>query len=155
MDPNLRFEEIISRYMAGKLGMTFRLESLDKDSSILSANLNPPYKLDPNKNYKVGLRYMAFFNQIVNLDTTNNVFRYSKDSGTTWISHIIPVGSWEISQLNTEIQRLMKIDGNYDSTKDLYYINLIPKPAINKIVIEITNTTYKFDRNVQNTITNC
>ena len=48
----------------------------------------------------------------------------------------------------------MKLNKHYDSKNDKYYINILPKASINKIVIEITDDKYKIDRNIQNSITN-
>ena len=48
----------------------------------------------------------------------------------------------------------MKLNKHYDSKNDKYYINILPRASINKIVIEITDDKYKIDRNIQNSITN-
>ena len=149
-----KLENLINTLNAKKFSQTFRLESISTDSSILSLRLRSPIQLDKNLDYKVGLRYLSFYNQIVNIDNTNNIFKYSHNNGTDWTTLTINNGSWEITELDKEIKRMMKNRNHYDSANNSYYINIIPKPTINKIVFNITNANYQLDRNIENTITN-
>ena len=48
----------------------------------------------------------------------------------------------------------MRYRNHYDFSNNSYYINIIPKPSINKIIFNITNSDYQLDRNIENTITN-
>ena len=79
-----KLEDLINTLNAKKFSQTFRLESISTDSSKLRLKLRSPIQLDKNLDYKVGLRYLSFYNQIVNIDDTNNIFRYSHDSGANW-----------------------------------------------------------------------
>ena len=97
-------EKLINNLETNKFSQTFRLESINKNSSILELRLNPPINLNPELHYKVGLRYLSFYNQIVTIDETNNIFRYTHNNNT-WTTLTINKGSWEISELDTEIKR--------------------------------------------------
>ena len=70
-----KLQQIINNIEASKFEETIRLESINDDSSILQTKLNVPIKLDPSKHYKVGLRYLSFYNNITNINNTNNVFQ--------------------------------------------------------------------------------
>ena len=54
---------------------------MHESSSILKTKLKVPIKLNPPKNCKVDLRYFTVYNNIVNIDNINNVFRYNNGSG--------------------------------------------------------------------------
>ena len=70
-------------------------------------------QLDPNKDYVLGLKnyslWYSWFN--VSAENNNNVFRYSRDSGSTFNNLIIPNGNYSLDNLNTKINALIFTDG--------------------------------------------
>ena len=148
-----KIQELIDSIESSKYEETIRLESIDANSSILRTKLKVPIKLNPNRHYRAGLRYFTVYNNLVNINETNNVFRYSIDNGTSWKTISLLTGAYEIVQIDEEIKRQMKLNKDYDLTNESYYIDIIPKAEINRIVLHITNDTFKLDRNVNNTIT--
>ena len=47
----------------------------------------------------------------------NNTFKYSTDNGKTWKTIRFAIGSYELNQINTEIQRQMIENIDYDEEK--------------------------------------
>ena len=66
------------------------------------------------------------YNHVINIDNTNNVFRYNVGTGWRVIS-ILP-GAYEVKQINAEVKR--QID-------DTEAFNIIARPEINRLGIEI------------------
>ena len=93
--------------------------------SDFTTKYSPPVLLDDSKQYKTALLSIDLFNSIPNITNLNNVLRYSKDDGNSWIKFELDTGSYELSAINNEIQRLMTINGDYDHTADNpYYITI-------------------------------
>jgi len=65
---------------------------------------NPNITLDRNKRYEIALVNLETYYSFPNIDATNNVFKYSKDSGATWKTITIPEGSYEITDINNAVQ---------------------------------------------------
>jgi hypothetical protein len=85
--------------------------------------------------------------------SSNNKFRYSVDGGNTWKLITIETGSYELESINDEIQRLMKINGDWDSVSKAYYINISANTSTLKSIIDITNADYKIDFTIPNSLT--
>ncbi len=49
-----------------------------------------------------------------NVDSSNDIFRYSMDKGKTWKLIEIPEDSNELSQINTDVAILIRSKGDYD-----------------------------------------
>src|SRR5574338_557723 len=60
--------------------------------------------------WTVGLVSLETYNSIPNITEKNNVFTYSTDSGVTWKTLTLSVGSYEIEEINSEIHRLMRLN---------------------------------------------
>ena len=58
----------------------------------------------------IALQKISTYNSIANVNSSNDNFKYF--NGTTWKTFTIRTGSYEITELNQEIMRLMKIN-NY------------------------------------------
>ena len=71
-----KLQQVIDNIESSKFEETIRLESINENSSILKTKLKAPIQLNPNRHYKAGLRYFTVYNNIVNVESTNNVFRY-------------------------------------------------------------------------------
>ena len=147
-----KLQKLVDSINADKFQETFRLESITKDSHILRTKLNTAINLNPERHYRAGLRYFSVYNFIVNITDKNNVFRYSHNSGTNWNVINLPQGAFEISQIDQEIKRLMRTKNQYNSTNNKYYINIIAKQEINEIIIDISNSNYRVDRNVNKNV---
>ena len=81
----------------------------------ISSTIFPPIELDPNKTYSLGLVYFIAYNNIPNIDTSNNTFKFSIGSETKLSSVYnkiftvsIPVGQYEIDALFRQIKISMK-----------------------------------------------
>lgn len=85
--------------------MTFTLSG---NESILSAQY-PAINLDPESEYSIGLISFETFNTIANVEPSNNKFYYIDSDGKDSVIEI-PVGSYEISDINKFIRREIGID---------------------------------------------
>ena len=108
--------------LSNKYEQTFQLESIDKNSSIMETTLINPIKLDSKRTYKASMLFFTTYNFIVNINETNNIFRYSHNSGNDWNVITLPIGSYEISQIDAEIKRNMKLNNHWDSKNNKFYI---------------------------------
>jgi len=66
-----------------------------------------PIKLNPNRNYEIGLQYITTSDYHVNISEKKNKFIYSVDGGVKWITITIEKGAYEITSLESEIKRQM------------------------------------------------
>ena len=93
------------------------------------------------------------FNSIPNITSLNNVLRYSKDGGNTWVDIMLDTGSYELSAMSNEIQRLMANNGDYDqNADDPYFITITANLSELKSIVHISNENYKIDFGVPNSI---
>ena len=146
--------ERLSDILSNKDETTFQLESTTADSHILSDKLGVPYKQKNNRTYKASMLQFTTYNFIVNITTTNNVFRYSNNGGSTWKTILYPTpAAVEIDQIDTEIKR-RRANNDWDEANNKYYINIIARVDINRFAAEITHENYRLDLEVANTITN-
>ena len=125
--------------------------SKEQQQIVLTSNLtdfytrfSPSISLSENKRYEIALMNITSYNSIPNVDATNNLFRYSHDSGTTWTDIILPTGSYELSNINDYIITKMKANNHYDTTNSKEYISI--KPNINTLRCLLTlATNYQVD----------
>ena len=132
---------------SNKWETTIRLQGTE---SILKTRLENHIKLNQNRSYKVGLNFFTMFNQIRNIKETNNIFRYF--NGTDWKTIKLMPGSYEINQIESEINRQMMSDGDFDVKNSLSYIDIIPRPETNRISANIRGNDYKIDCDSPNNI---
>ena len=138
-----KLQQLIDCLESSKFEVTIRLESISENSSILKSKLKVPIKLNPDRRYKAGLRYFTVYNHVINIDNINNVFRYNV--GTDWrVISILP-GAYEVKQINAEVKR--QID-------DTEAFNIIARPEINRLGIEIIKERFRVDRAHEHSITN-
>ena len=76
--------------------------------SDFTTRYSPPISLDDSKLYEAALLSIDLFNSIPNITNLNNVLRYSKDDGNSWVNIELDTGSYELSAINNEIQRLIQ-----------------------------------------------
>ena len=73
--------------------------ALSGNSSVLTADFNPPIYLGDDAEYMIGLTNFETFNSIPNVDENNNSFYYGDADNEI----IIPVGSYELQDLESYI----------------------------------------------------
>ena len=95
--------------------------------------------------WTVGLVSLETYNSIPNITEKNNVFTYSTDSGVTWKTITLPIGSYEIQEIDSEIDRLMRL--NKDKGIDIKVNNHTLGS-----VVHIRPETYEIDFTVENSI---
>jgi len=61
------------------------------------------------------------------------------------LSITLPEGSYELVQINTEIQRQLEANGDWNSSKNTHYITVGANPSTLRIFIKIDSTTYQVD----------
>src|SRR5882757_1554854 len=96
-----------------------------------------------SKKYEVALARLETYYSIPNIKrNVNNIFRYSSD-GTTWKEIILDTSSYELVDINNEIERQMSVNGDYDTINNESYINIIGNTAEFKSIVVIKNDVYK------------
>ena len=63
--------------------------------SDFTTKYSPPISLDESKQYEAALLSIDLFNSIPNITNLNNVLRYSKDDGNSWVNIELDTGSYE------------------------------------------------------------
>jgi len=84
--------------------------------------LEQPIYLDQNKNYNVSLVFFTVYNTIKNITSQNNSFHY-KEKDREWKTIKLSEGSYEIENLNTEIQELTGLDESKFRFGAIQYLN--------------------------------
>ena len=129
--------------------MNITLTSNTTDFTTLIAS---PIILDNNTDYEAALTSLYTYNSFPNITDENNKLSYSTDKGTTWKDITLPIGAYELAEINNEIQRQMIENGDYDKESNTFYINItINKPTL-KSILEITNKNYMIDLSMQNSL---
>jgi hypothetical protein len=68
-----------------------------------NVDYSPPIELKKDRKYELALINLETYYTFPNIDSSNNIFRYSMDKGKTWKLIEIPEGWYELNQINTEI----------------------------------------------------
>ena len=101
------------------------------------------FDLDPNREYKIGLKYFSVYNSLRNVTESNNKFRYSKDGGVTWIDLTFAPGSYEASFFNKKINDI--------EADDTYNISFVADLSTNKFELQLKNNR-QVDFSIDNSI---
>lgn len=117
---------------------------MSSDKTRFKTKFNPPIQLDKKKQYEIALVNLETYYTFPNIDASNNYFKYSTDSGTTWYEIYIPEGSYDIEDVNDTIQQKMRQNGHYDSLSDEYYIAISANTNTLKSVLVLVNN-YQVD----------
>ena len=117
----------------------------------LTHGLPQKIELDRDKVYEIALVNLETYYSFPNIDETNNVFIYSPDDGNSWEKIKIPIGSYEIDDLNNTIQFEMEKRGHYDEINNEYYIKISANSNTLKSVL-IIESGYHVDFNQQNSL---
>jgi hypothetical protein len=97
-----------------------------------------PIFLNPRKKYKMALMRLETYNSIPNVTQSNNEFVYTVASSQTK-TITLSVGSYEIKQINGEIQRQLEQNGDWDATNKQHFIEVGANTATLRCFIKITN----------------
>jgi len=115
-------------------------------------NMLPPINLKHDTQYEAALMSINLYNSIPNITHENNKFKYSSDNGITWKNIIFNTGSYEINAINSEIQRYMINNADFNADDNEFYITLSADIPELKSIINITNPLYIVDFNIENSI---
>ena len=124
---------------------------MSSNESSFNTRFKPNTELDKDKVYEIALVNLETYYSFPNIDDTNNVFVYSPDNGNSWVKIKIPIGSYEIDDLNNTIQFEMEKRGHYDAINNEYYISISANSNTLKSVL-IIESGYQVDFNQQNAL---
>ena len=121
------------------------------NKSSFNTMFSPKFELDRDKVHEIALVNLETYYSFPNIDETNNVFVYSPDNGNSWVKIKIPIGTYEIDDLNNTIPFEMEKRGHYDEINNEYYINISANSNTLKSVL-IIESGYQVDFNKQNAL---
>lgn len=124
---------------------------LSDNKTNFNTRFNPPLQLNTKKKYEVALHNLETYYSFPNIDSSNNNFRYSPDTGATWIDIEIPEGSYEIGDIDATIKQKMKQNGHYDTANDKYFISIVANTSTLKSALMIYSP-YMVDFTTENSI---
>jgi hypothetical protein len=113
------------------------------DKSDFTIKIYPPLNLEIDK-WSIGLVCLDTYYSFSNINSGNNKLKYSDDNGTTWTEIAIPVGCYEIVQINEAIKEAL---GDKSS-----YFELAPNYVTLGSIITITNDSFKIDFDTNNSM---
>src|SRR6267154_1556845 len=143
-------EPISNRFQKKPLSIS-TLVSYNTSPELFTYRFGAPIEL-PDYDYEIALVNLETWNSFANVTEKNNLFRYSTDSGITWKLLTIDTGSYEIESLNDEIQKLMQMNGDWDSTNNTFYITTAANTSTLKSNIYISEAGYQVDFIIDNSI---
>ena len=119
------------------------------NASPFNITLPETINLTPGIDHEITLIRFESYNSLFNVTAANNQFRYN--NGRDWKIITLALGAHEITSVNKEIQRKMKL--NNDCTiiegKDTFHFKLFPNQSTLRSVIELSNN-YKVDFSIPN-----
>ena len=78
------------------------------NNSIIKMYFDRPIELDYKKKYEMALVSFNTYRSYTNINSKNNVFRYSPNNGTQSYTIYIEEGAYEVNEINTYLQAQMK-----------------------------------------------
>ena len=124
---------------------------VDDNSTRIVTRFNPLIQLKKNKNYEMAMVNLETYYSFPNIDSSNNKFKYSPNNGATWVTIAIPEGSYEIEDINSYIQMIMKNNDHYDAGNEAYTITISANNNTLRSVLTIS-TDYKVDFTIGSSI---
>ena len=105
------------------------LDHKENISLVLSSNktnwntmFSPPLFLNPKKRYEMALICLETYNNIPNINESNNKLVYNDGISTKTIT--FPVGSYEVTDINKELSKQMRQMGEWNRTVGGAYIQI-------------------------------
>lgn len=147
-DNQLDMDKIICALQDLKLKPKFSTSvKLITNTSSVTQRIDPTIPLSSEKVYKAALTSFSTFNSIKNINKNkNDSLKASKDSGKTWQTLTIRPGSYEITSLDREIKRQLRIP--IKDEKKLYFK---VETSVNRISLTL-DATHQVDFNVPNSV---
>jgi len=68
--------------------------TISNNTTDFITRFNPPLQLKKGKQYEMVLLNLETYYSFLNIDSTNNSFKYSPDNGENWFTIEIPEGSY-------------------------------------------------------------
>lgn len=130
----------ISGKLTKKGDITLTFSSIKSD---FTTPIYPPLNLDEGR-WVVGLLCLDTYYSFANITSRNNCFKYSTDGGTTWQTIKIPVGCYEITQINDEVKRILGTNGDN--------VDISPNIVTLGSIVTINNENFKVDFSTENSI---
>ena len=96
---------------------------INTTSSEYTVEFDSVIELKEDSDYKIGLHYFDGTNAIFNISAALQNNRFNYYNGVAWKIMAIPDGGYEISQLNSRLQEIMKANGDY-TAPSTYYIEI-------------------------------
>ena len=121
------------------------------DKSNFNTLFNPKIELDKEKVYEIALVNLETYYSFPNIDDSNNIFVYSHDQGQTWTKIKIPIGSYEIDDINNYLRFEMQRIGHYDEVNNEQFINIAANSNTLKCIL-IIGQGYQVDFNQANSL---
>ena len=121
------------------------------DKSSFNTPFNPKIELDRKKVYEIALVNLETYYSFPNIDDSNNTFVYSHDQGQTWTKIKIPIGSYEIDDINNYLRSEMERAGHYDEVNNEPFINIAANSNTLKSIL-IIGQGYQVDFNQANNL---
>ena len=121
------------------------------DKSNFNTLFNPKIELEKEKVYEIALVNLETYYSFPNIDDSNNVFVYSHDQGQTWTKIKIPIGSYEIDDINNYLRFEMQRIGHYDEVNNEAFINIAANSNTLKCIL-IIGQGYQVDFNQANSL---
>ena len=117
-------------------------------TSRLKTTFIPPLEFPSANRYEIALTSLETYYSFPNINTSNNYIKISFDAGTSWLDIHIPVGCYEITAINNELQRyIMQKTGDKKPEKRII---LTTNSNTLRCVLEILNANCQVDFNVGN-----
>ena len=107
-----------------------------------------PIILDQKQDYEAAFLSLETYNSIPNITDKNNKFVYSVNNGETWKTITLEKDAYSLPQINSEIQRQMILNNDYDG--DNLYVNISHSRL--SAVVEITHPNYQINFGIANSI---
>ena len=121
------------------------------DKTNFNTLFNPKIELDKEKVYEIALVNLETYYSFPNIDDSNNTFVYSHDEGQTWTKIKIPIGSYEINDINRKLRYEMEILGHYDEVNNEPFIRIVANSNTLKCILFI-GKGYQVDFNQANSL---
>ena len=123
-------------------------------NSIIKTYFDEPIEFDFNKQYEMALVSFDTVQSYTNINSKNNVFRYSPNNGTQSYTIFIEEGAYELSEINDYLQNEMEkqVGSLYRADGVVIGANLMTLKATLKFGKPGPTTKYWVDFNVNNSL---
>ena len=120
------------------------------NTSKVKTSFVPPLEFPNSYRYEIALTSLETYYSFPNINTSNNHVKISFDEGTSWLEIRIPVGCYEITAINNELQRfIMQKTGDKEAEKRIV---LVPNPNTLRCVLEVLHAKCQVDFNVDDSL---